>query len=60
MAQVGNDLEHLEGVGAGGRHAFLCLAHLGSRDHLHGLGDLLRAFDAGDLGSDFFGAGHIF
>jgi hypothetical protein len=60
VAQVGDNLKHFQGVGARGCHPLLGLAHLGPRDHLHGLGDLLRAFDAGDLGSDFFGAGHVF
>ncbi len=60
MAQVRDHLQHLFGEGTGGGHPFLRLAHLGRRHHFHGLGDLLRALDAGDLGAYFFRAGHVF
>src|SRR5690606_3948978 len=39
-------------------HALLRLAHFARRHHFHCTGDLLRAFDAGYLCADLFGAGH--
>ena len=45
-------------VGFADLHAVLRLAHLAGRDHLHGAGDLLGAFDAGDLGADFLAGSH--
>ena len=53
-----HDVRDLLAVGPGGAHALLRLAHLGRRHHFHGLGDLLRALDALDLGADFFAARH--
>jgi len=40
------------GIAAGGA-CVPALAHLARRDHLHGLGDLLRVFDARDLAAKF-------
>src|SRR6185369_1300840 len=38
--------------------ALLCLAHLRSRDHFHGLGDLLGVLDALDLAANFLAGRH--
>jgi hypothetical protein len=35
-------------VGPGRHHPFLGFTKLGGRDHFHGFGDFLSAFDAGD------------
>ena len=49
VAALGHQVLHhfadFEGVGAGRQNIFLSTAHLGSRHHFHGLGDLLRAFN---------------
>ena len=58
LAQVADDLADLLRVRTRGAHAFLRLAHLARRDHLHGLGDLLSILDARDLAADFFCACH--
>jgi hypothetical protein len=46
--QVGHDRAHALGIRPRRLGGFLRLAQLGRRDHLHGLGDLLRRADAGD------------
>jgi len=42
------DLHHLPRVGSSGEDGLLGPAQLGRRDHLHGLGDLLRVLDRAD------------
>ena len=52
------DLHHLPRVGPGREHRLLGAAQLGRRDHLHGLGDLLRVLDAADPPADVDEGGH--
>ena len=52
------DLQHLPGVGPRGEHGVLGPAQLGRRDHLHGLGDLLRVLDRADPPPDVDEGGH--
>ena len=56
--QVRRDVADLVPIGARVPHAFLGLAHLGRRDHFHGLGDLARVLHALDLRPDFFRSRH--
>jgi len=58
LAQVGGDVADLVGVRTGVAHAVLCLAHLGDRDHLHGLGDLLGVLHRFDLAAYFLACCH--
>src|ERR1700687_4764177 len=50
--------QHLR-IGTGGQSAFLGAAELGSRDHLHGLGDLPRALHAADTAPDIENVSHF-
>jgi hypothetical protein len=52
------DLHHLARVRPGREHRFLGAAELGRGDHLHRLGDLLRALDAADPSPDVGQGGH--
>src|SRR6266571_1819878 len=52
--QVPQHLQHLPGVGPGGEHGLLGAAQLGRGEHLHGVGDLLRALDAADPQADVY------
>ena len=58
LAQIGSDVAHLFGIGPCSPHTFLSLTHFGDRDHLHGLGDLLRTFEVFDLAAYFLACCH--
>src|SRR5688572_25092498 len=58
LAQVADHAADALRVRPRGAHALLRLAHLAGGDHLHRLGDLLRALEARDLHPDFFYARH--
>ena len=49
---------HALGIGARGLGRRLRAAQLGGRDHLHGLGDLLRRLGGGDADAHVLEAGH--
>ena len=57
--QMRDDVADLGGIGPGGLHALLYLAHLARRHRFHGLGNLLRALDARNLGAYFLSACHV-
>eukprot|EP01136_Pigoraptor_vietnamica_P033187 Opistho-1_new@95806 len=59
LAKVRRDVADLLAVGACGTHALLRLAHLGNRDHFHGLGDLLGVLHRFDLAADFLTSCHM-
>jgi len=59
LVEMPDDDADLFGIGTRQAHAILSAAHLARRDHLHGLGDLLSAFDTRDLGAYFLCAGHV-
>jgi hypothetical protein len=56
----GQDLVHEARVRAAGQGGLLGFAHLGGRDHLHGLGDLGRVLDRLDAAANVARAGHGF
>ena len=59
VGQMADHLANTLRVGTAGRHAHLCLAHLAHRHFFHGIGDLLRAFDARNLAANLFCACHL-
>ena len=56
--EADEDFVQKVGIGATGSGGVLRLLHLGSRNHLHGPGDLSRIFDGFDAAADVAGAGH--
>ena len=57
-ATLASSLRQHRRVGARGEHAVLRAAQLRRRDHLHGLGDLLRVLHRADAAPDVDQAGH--
>ena len=58
LEQVGNDAQDVFHIGSPFLHGILRAPHFGSRHHLHGFGDFLRAFDAFYLRAYVFGIRH--
>ena len=59
VRQISHHLLEHGGIGAGGDDTVLRATQLGSRDHLHGLGDLLRVFDGADAPPDVYETWHV-